>query len=230
MSGLYNGLVRVINVINSKEECLTSKVHSFGDRILQNKYLFSFRKDRFFKAVKPRQPVRNDIVFAQDKFNVRFELLIIVEPANDTVRSGVVCDNIEMFSVNVQSALRNMVQNSVKTMTMERSSLSPAVYFNWASLSLYLTRRPQVYYLVQYKLSFDNQKHQCFCERFIAIRVCKKATLYHKPFHAFEGQIKFGGPTKGFLSSITGERCENVCVLRPHEVTVIDSTQKLQNL
>ncbi len=31
---------------------------------------------------------------------------------------------------------RSMVQNLVRTMTMERSSLSPTVYFNCVSLSL----------------------------------------------------------------------------------------------
>ncbi len=54
-----------------------------------------------FKAVKPRECVSNDIVFAGDETNVRVELFNVIEPANDTVRSGVVSGDVEMISVDV---------------------------------------------------------------------------------------------------------------------------------
>ncbi len=73
---------------------VTSKVQLLGDRIHEDKYLLSFRKDKFFKAIKPQYYVINDIVFARDNFDVRFEFFNIVEPADDTIRSGVVCNNV----------------------------------------------------------------------------------------------------------------------------------------
>ncbi len=40
--------------------------------------------------------------FARDKVDVTVELLNIVEPVNDMIKSGVVCGNVEVVSVNVQ--------------------------------------------------------------------------------------------------------------------------------
>ncbi len=37
--------------------------------------------------------------------NVRALLFNIVEPANEMIRSGVVCSNVEMVSVNVQLSI-----------------------------------------------------------------------------------------------------------------------------
>ncbi len=75
-----------------------SKVHHFGDGILNNKYLFVFQE---FKAVKPRECIDNDFVFTMDKVNVRIELFDIIEPANDAVRSSIVSCNIKVVSMDV---------------------------------------------------------------------------------------------------------------------------------
>ncbi len=80
---------------------IVSKVHPFGDGVFEGKHLFIFRKNRFFKVVKPRECISNDIVFAKDEMNIRVELFNVIEPANDTVRSGVVSGNVEMIGMEV---------------------------------------------------------------------------------------------------------------------------------
>ncbi len=77
-----------------KHSMRSVSVQPFGDKIFVNKHLFVFGKDRFFKAIKSREHVGNVIVFARDKVNVKIELLNIVEPLNDTIRSAVVSGNV----------------------------------------------------------------------------------------------------------------------------------------
>ncbi len=80
---------------------IVGKVHPFGDGIFENKYLFVFQKDIFFKAVKLGERVSNDIVFAREKVDVRVKLFNIVEPLNYAVRSGVVSVNVEVIGMDV---------------------------------------------------------------------------------------------------------------------------------
>ncbi len=91
----------MVSVRSIDEEWVIRKVHLFGDKIFENKPLFVFVNDRFFKAIKPRECASNDIAFARDKVNERVELLIIVEPSNDAIRSVVVSGNIWMISMDV---------------------------------------------------------------------------------------------------------------------------------
>ncbi len=82
------------------EQWVIGKVHPFRDRVFENKYLF-FKENRFFKAIKPRECVSNDIVFARDKINVRVELFNIIETANYEVRCSIVCGDVEMVGMDV---------------------------------------------------------------------------------------------------------------------------------
>ncbi len=52
-----------------------------------------------FKVINPREHVGNDIVFFRNKVDVRVN---IVEPPTDAVRSGIICGNVEIVSVNVK--------------------------------------------------------------------------------------------------------------------------------
>ncbi len=66
-----------------------------------NKNLFFFKQNIFFKAVKPRQCVNNNVVFAGDKVDVRVELFNIIEPVNGMIRRGVVSCNIEDIGMDL---------------------------------------------------------------------------------------------------------------------------------
>ncbi len=72
-------------------------------------------------------PESDDIVFARDKVDVRVELFNIIETANDMVRGVVVSGNVEVIGMDVYHGTKKLMQNSIKTMRMERSSLSPTV-------------------------------------------------------------------------------------------------------
>ncbi len=61
------------------------------------------------------------------------QLLNVVEPTNNAVRSGIDCGMLRWSVRMCNTAPKSMVQNLVKTITMERSSLSPM-----ANLSLSL--------------------------------------------------------------------------------------------
>ncbi len=37
------------------EERITGKIHPFGDGVFEDKNLFVFRKDKFFKVIEPRE-------------------------------------------------------------------------------------------------------------------------------------------------------------------------------
>ncbi len=63
--------------------------------------MFVFRKNIFFKAIAPRESVGDDVDFARNEVNVRIVLLNAVEPTNDAIWSGIICENVEMVSMNV---------------------------------------------------------------------------------------------------------------------------------
>ncbi len=118
------------------EQWIIGKVHSFGDRVFKNKYLFVLGEDRLFKTIKMREHISNDIVFTRDKVDVWVELFNITEPANDAVRGGIVsCDDM-VIGVFVEHCSEEHCAKFGKTITIEKSSLSPTVYICWASLSL----------------------------------------------------------------------------------------------
>ncbi len=68
------------------EEWVIGKVHPFRDRVFEDKYLFVFRENRFFKAIKPRECVKNGVIIAGDEINAMVELFDMIEPAMIVVR------------------------------------------------------------------------------------------------------------------------------------------------
>ncbi len=84
------------------DQWVIGKVHHFGDRIFKNKNLFVFGQDRFFKAIKSRECISNDIVFTRNEVYVWVELFDKIEPANEAVRSGVVSCDVEVISVHME--------------------------------------------------------------------------------------------------------------------------------
>ncbi len=61
------------------EKRIIGKIHSFCDRIFEDKNLFIFRKYRFLKVVEQRECIGNGVVFTRDKVNVRVELFNVIE-------------------------------------------------------------------------------------------------------------------------------------------------------
>ncbi len=127
---------------------------------------------------------------------IRVELLNIIEPLNDAVRHCIVCGNVEVVSMLCSTAPKSIAQNSVNTMTMERSSLSPTVYWSWISLRL----RDQKATGLLSKLPSDSGGISVNVKGFIVIRISKEAILCHECFHAFESKIYLGCPLKSLLS------------------------------
>ncbi len=84
------------------EERIIGKVHPFGDGRFKNKNLFVFGYVRFFKAIKFRECIGNDVVFTRNEVFVWIELLNIIEPANDVVWSSIVSCDVEVISVYVK--------------------------------------------------------------------------------------------------------------------------------
>ncbi len=64
--------------------------------------MFVFKKDGFFKAIKLRECIGNDVAFTKDKMNVRVKLFNVVEPANDAVRSSIVGSDVEVVSMDMK--------------------------------------------------------------------------------------------------------------------------------
>ncbi len=51
--------------------------------------------------------------------NLRIVLFSIVEPVNDTIRHGAVCDDVEVVAVNCSLAPKSIAQNSFETIILE---------------------------------------------------------------------------------------------------------------
>ncbi len=80
------------------EERIIGKIHPFGDGVFEDKNLFVFRENGFFKAFNC---VSNDIVLVGYEMNIRVVLFNVIEPKNDTVTSGVVSGDVKMISMYV---------------------------------------------------------------------------------------------------------------------------------
>ncbi len=126
------------------------------------------------------------------------------------------------------SSTRSMVQNFIKTMAINRSPLSPTMYFRWESFNLCNQKATVVLkniclHLIAGSIS-ENVKG------FILIRISKEAILCHKCFYMLEDKIHFGCSTKRFLSRFTGERCKDMYALGLHSMVVVDITKEATHL
>ncbi len=81
------------------EQWVIGKIYPFEDRVFENKNLFVFGQDRLFKVIKLGECISNDIVFTRDKMDVWGVLFNIIEPANDTVRRGIIGCNVKVIGV-----------------------------------------------------------------------------------------------------------------------------------
>ncbi len=72
------------------EKWTIGKIHPLGDTVFESKDLFVFQKNRFLKAIKPRDHVGDDIVFTRNEAYVGVELFDLVELTNDMVGNGII--------------------------------------------------------------------------------------------------------------------------------------------
>ncbi len=68
--------------------------------MLKDNWMLSYGEVSLAKAAKLRYCVSNNIVFSRDKIDVSVKFLKIIEPANDTIRSGFVWDIMEVANMN----------------------------------------------------------------------------------------------------------------------------------
>ncbi len=158
--------------------------------------LFVSIENRFFKVIKPRKCVSNDIISCGVKVNIRVELFSIIELTNYVVRHSIVCGDVDMVRMNVWNCCKKHCAELCQNHDNGEQFFVTNNVFELGIIEFAGPEGHRFVILDDISAHFIAGGISVNVKGFIVVWIHMEAILYHEIFHAFENKVHFRSPTK----------------------------------